>query len=303
MTEIGITRSSHDNSSLRNDLTTSLSRLDVFPCLSKAVFRHDVQEFKSGHFFRVFLEEHSSRLLGLDAFRTCTVKAIDGTCRQDITFDVHHGNLMFLFTAHQHLHWPSSPKALENPLFHPEIKIYIFLVFLFLRFVLFVLKQHAHSPPVDFLDIFPAVFPHGLTRTFPRHLTRGQAGKLPEYIQSNWLGHVLCHIRPFWKISGKRPHFRAFLKAAYDLSHSPTLILLCLIIHQFQRVPFLFCQPLVIFTLLPSGLPVPPIHPSLPFSKRTLCANLYSLSHAKHLSCPHWTSLQSNQHLSGCKAF
>lgn len=45
----------------------------------------------------------------------------------------------------------------------------------------------------------------------------------------------------------------------------------------------------------------PPIHPSL--SKRTLCANLYSLSHAKHLSCPHWMPLQSNQHLSGCKAF
>lgn len=75
----------------------------------------------------------------------------------------------------------------------------------------------------------------------------------------------------------------------------------CLLNHQFQGVPFLFCQPQVIFT--PSlRLPVPPpIHPSL--SKRTLCANLYSLSHAKHLSCPHWMPLQSNQHLSGCKAF
>lgn len=75
----------------------------------------------------------------------------------------------------------------------------------------------------------------------------------------------------------------------------------CLLNHQFQRVPFPFCQPQVIFT--PSlHLPVPPpIQPSL--SKRTLRANLYSLSHAKHLSCPHWMPLQSNQHLSGCKAF
>lgn len=62
----------------------------------------------------------------------------------------------------------------------------------------------------------------------------------------------------------------------------------CLLNHQFQRVPFLFCQPQVIFTpsLHPSPLP-PCLLPSIPPSKRTLCANLYSLSHAKHLSCPH----------------
>lgn len=45
----------------------------------------------------------------------------------------------------------------------------------------------------------------------------------------------------------------------------------------------------------------PPINPSL--SLRLPCANLYSLSHAKHLSWPHWMPLQSNLHLSGCKAF
>lgn len=74
----------------------------------------------------------------------------------------------------------------------------------------------------------------------------------------------------------------------------------CLLNHQFQRVFFLFCQPQFIFTpSLHLSVP-PPIHPSL--SKRALCANLYSLSHAKHLSCPYWMPLQSNQHLSGCKA-
>lgn len=97
------------------------------------------------------------------------------------------------------------------------------------------------------------------------------------------------------RLQRKKPLFIS-LSLCLDLSRSLYLSLFplckiflkrrgCLLNHQFQRVPFLFCQPQVIFT--PTlHLPVPPpIHPSL--SKRTLCANLYSLSHAKHLSCPH----------------
>lgn len=38
-------------------------------------------------------------------------------------------------------------------------------------------------------------------------------------------------------------------------------------------------------------------------SIRTRRANLCSLSHARHLSCPPWMPVQSNLHLSACKAF
>lgn len=58
----------------------------------------------------------------------------------------------------------------------------------------------------------------------------------------------------------------------------------CLLNHHFQRVSFLFCQLQIIFTPWLHLPEPPPVHPFL--SKRTL-ANLYSLSHAKHLSCPH----------------
>lgn len=76
----------------------------------------------------------------------------------------------------------------------------------------------------------------------------------------------------------------------------------CLLNHQFEKgassvsiSPELFLPP-PLYLSMP-----PPINPSL--SWRLPCANLYSLSHAKHLSCPHWMPLQSNLHLSGCKAF
>lgn len=76
----------------------------------------------------------------------------------------------------------------------------------------------------------------------------------------------------------------------------------CLIKYQFEKgassvsiSPGLFLPP-PLYLSMP-----PPINPSL--SRRLPCANLYSLSHAKHLSCPHWMPLQSNLHLSGCKAF
>lgn len=76
----------------------------------------------------------------------------------------------------------------------------------------------------------------------------------------------------------------------------------CLLNHQFEKgassvsiSPGLFLPPPYYLSM------PPPINPSL--SQRLPCANLYSLSHAKHLSCPHWMPLQSNLHLSGCKAF
>lgn len=109
------------------------------------------------------------------------------------------------------------------------------------------------------------------------------------------------------------PALLVYLHLCLDPSCSPRLnAFLCELFNDKKRppatssvskspLPFLSAPAGYFYPLPPPTLLPPPIHPSL--SRRTLCANLYSLSHAKHLSCPHWMSLQSNQHLSSCKAF
>lgn len=60
----------------------------------------------------------------------------------------------------------------------------------------------------------------------------------------------------------------------------------CLLNHQFERAASSYSISPGIFVPLQHYLSMPPpINPSL--SLRLLCANLYSLSHATHLSCPY----------------
>ena len=122
------------------------------------------------------------------------------------------GNYIFLFTAHQHQHLLS---------FQVDIFINVFYLYRtsFLSKVLQPLKHPlAHC---EYLWTFSSCV---LDRIFSSHFTRGGGGglacKVPQNVPSKWLWHLLSHIQPPWKSSGKYLNLSACLQAAIKTSAS-----------------------------------------------------------------------------------